>query len=162
MNARRFRAGAAISVAGNIRIERPSSREQFEQFARLPFQVYGNREAWWPPDVKNEIDLLARRSMLPTYLEIEPFCAWGADKLVARVTAIVNRRYIEHWNEPLGQLIHFEALEDEDDAVAAMLADIIGWLRERGLRIARSGFTAFLDYRYAIDNYGLFPSRPLP
>src|SRR5260370_14913583 len=158
MNARRFRAGAAISVAGNIRIERPSSREQFEQFARLPFQVYGTREAWWPPDVQNEIDLLARRSLFATSLEIEPFCACGADKLVARVTAIVNRRYIETWNEPLGQLIHFEALEDEDDAVAAMLAESIRWLGERVMRIARSGFAAFLDYPYAIDNYGSFPS----
>jgi hypothetical protein len=146
-------------VTGNsIRVERPSSREQLDQFARLPFQVYGNRQAWWPPDVQNEIDLLARRSLLSSYLEIEPFCAWRAGKLVARVTAIVNRRYIEHWNEPLGQLIHFEALEDEDDAVAAMLAESRRWLRERGMRVARSGFAAFLDYPYAIDNYGSFPS----
>jgi hypothetical protein len=146
-------------VAGNnIRVERPSSREQLEQFARLPFQVYGNCDAWWPPDVQNEIDLLARRSLLAAYLELVPFCAWHADRLVARVTAIVNRRYIDHWHEPLGQLIHFEALDDEDDAVAAMIAASVEWLRERGMRSARSGFAAFLDYPYAIDNYGLFPS----
>jgi hypothetical protein len=145
-------------TGNNIRVERPSSNEQLEQFARLPFQVYDHREAWWPPDVQNEIDLLARRSLLASYLEIEPFCAWREGKLVARVTAIVNRRYIEHWHEPLGQLIHFEALDDEDDAVAAILAESVRWLRERGMRIARSGFAAFLDYPYAIDNYGSFPS----
>ncbi len=146
-------------MTGNsIRVERPSSSEQLDEFARLPFQVYGNRDAWWPPDVQNEIDLLSRRSLLAAYLEIEPFCAWRAGKLVARVTAIVNRRYIEHWNEPLGQLIHFEALEDEDEAVAAMLADSRRWLRERGMRFARSGFAAFLDYPYVIDNYRSFPS----
>ena len=146
-------------MAGNsIRVERPSSREQLEEFARLPFQVYGNRDAWWPPDVQNEIDLLARRSLLSAYLDLEPFCAWRADRLVARVTAIVNHRYIEHWHEPLGQLIHFEALDDEDDAVAAMIAASVNWLRERGMRSARSGFAAFLDYPYAIDNYGSFPS----
>ena len=56
-------------------------------------------------------------------------------RLVARVSAVVNRRYIEHWNEQLGQLIHFEALEDEDDAVAAMLGEprdgsaSAGWMR---------------------------------
>jgi hypothetical protein len=146
-------------VTGNsIRIERPFSPEQLEQFARLPFQVYANRDAWWPPDVQNEIDLLARRSLLASYLEIEPFCAWRAGKLVARVTAIVNRRYIEHWSEPLGQLIHFEAHDGEDEAVAAMLEESLGWLHERGMRAARSGFAAFLDYPYAIDNYGSFPS----
>ena len=145
-------------AGNNIRVERPSSREQLEQFARLPFQVYGNRDAWWPPDVQNEIDLLARRSLLSAYLDLEPFCAWRADRLLARVPAIVNRRYIEHWNEPLGQLIHFEALDDEDEAVAAMIAQSVNWLRERGMRVARSGFAAFLDYPYAIDNYRSFPS----
>ena len=118
-------------AGNNIRVERPSSREQLEQFARLPFQVYGTRDAWWPPDVQNEIDLLARRSLLSAYLDLEPFCAWRGNRLVARVTAIVNRRYIEHWHEPLGQLIHFEALDDEDDAVAAMIAESANWLRER-------------------------------
>ena len=139
-------------------IERPNSRQQLEEFARLPFQVYAAHDAWWPPDVQNEIDLLARRSLLASYLEIEPFCAWRAGKLVARVTAIVNRRYIEHWNEQLGQLIHFEALDGEDVAVAAMLDQAIQLLRERGMHAVRSGFAAFLDYPYAIDNYDSLPS----
>ena len=153
--------GGSVRRSGNSRDrqqhsnQRPASHRQLEQFARLPFQVYANRDAWWPPDVQNEIELLARRSLLALYLEIEPLCAWRAGR---RVTAIVNRRYIEHWNEPLGQLIHFEALEDEDEAVAAMLAESVRWLRERGMRAARSGFAAFLDYPYAIDNYGSFPS----
>jgi hypothetical protein len=31
-------------------------------------------------------------------------------------------------------------------------------LRERSMRAVRSGFAAFLDYPYAIDNYGMLPS----
>ena len=58
-----------------ISVERPTSRAQLEEFARLPFQVYGARDAWWPPDVQNEIDLLSRRSLLSAHLEITPFCA---------------------------------------------------------------------------------------
>ena len=108
-------------TSDTITIERPTSREQLEEFARLPFQVYSARNAWWPPDVQNEIDLLSRRSLLSSHLEVTPFCARRAGRLVARVSAVINRRYIEHWNEPLGQLIQFEALEGEDVAVAAML-----------------------------------------
>ena len=146
-------------VSGDtISIERPTSRAQLEEFARLPFQVYAGRAAWWPPDVQNEIDLLARRSMLSSRLEVTPFCARRAGRLVARVSAVVNRRYIEHWHEQLGQLIHFEALEGEDVAVAAMLDQAIQLLRERGMRAVRSGFAAFLDYPYAIDNYDSLPS----
>jgi len=141
-----------------ISVERPASREQLDEFARLPFQVYGARDAWWPPDMRNEIDLLSRRSLLSAYLEVMPFCARRAGRIVARVTAVVNRRYIEHWNEQLGQLIHFEALEGEDIAVAAMLDEAVQSLRQRGMRAVRSGFAAFLDYPYAIDNYKLLPS----
>ena len=104
-----------------ISVERPTSRAQLDEFARLPFQVYAARDAWWPPDVQNEIDLLSRRSLLSSHLEITPFCARRGGILVARVSAVINRRYIEHWNEQLGQLIQFEALEGEDVAVAAML-----------------------------------------
>src|SRR5580700_5419885 len=141
-----------------ISIERPTSREQLEEFARLPFRVYGERDAWWPPDVQNEIDLLSRRSLLSTYLEVRPFCARRAGRLVARVSAVINRRYIEHWNEQLGQLIQFEALDGEDVAVAAMLDEAVQLLRERGMRAVRSGFAAFLDYPYSIDNYDSLPS----
>ena len=141
-----------------ISIERPSSRAQLDEFARLPFQVYRARDAWWPPDVQNEIDLLSRRSLLSTHLEITPFSVRRGGMLVARVSAVINRRYIEHWNEQLGQLIQFEALEGEDVAVAAMLDEAVNSLRERGMRAVRSGFAAFLDYPYAIDNYDSLPS----
>lgn len=141
-----------------ISVEQPTSREQLDEFARLPFQVYGARNAWWPPDMHSEIDLLSRRSPLAAYLEVTPFCARRAGRVVARVSAVINRRYIEHWNEQLGQLIHFEALEGEDIAVAAMLDQAVQSIRQRGMRAVRSGFAAFLDYPYAIDNYGLLPS----
>src|ERR1035437_8797411 len=122
-----------------ISVERPTSREQFDEFARLPFQVYGARGARGAPRPPIENQLLARRSL-------------------ARVSAVINRRYIEHWNEQLGQLIHFEALEGEDIAVAAMLDQAVQSIRQRGLRAVRSGFAPFLAYPYAIDNYDLLPS----
>jgi hypothetical protein len=139
-------------------VERPTSREQLDEFARLPSRVYGARDAWWPPDAQNEIDLLSRRSLLSEHLEVTPFCARRAGRVVARVSAVINRRYIEHWNELLGNLIQFEALEHEDVAVAAMLDQAVESLRECGMRAVRSGFAAFLDYPYAIDNYGRLPS----
>ncbi len=141
-----------------IRIEQLSSREEFQQFARLPYQIYAGRDAWWPPDVQNEIDLLSGRARITAHLDLCPFAAWSDDRLVARVSAVVNYRYNEHWNEKLGQLIHFDALPGEPDAVAAMLEEAMTWLMRRGMKAARSGFAAFLDYPYAIDNYGALPS----
>lgn len=147
-----------MSAAINIRIEAINSPQAFEEFARLPFKVYADREAWWPPDIRNEVDLLSGRTLTAPYLDLQPFCAWSDGRLVARVSAVANRRYISHWGERLGQLIHFEAAADADDAVNAMLTSAMEWLRRGKLESVRSGFAAFLDYPYAIDNYGSFPS----
>jgi hypothetical protein len=144
--------------APKIRVEQISTRDAFERFARLPFEIYAGREAWWPPDVNNEIDLLSGRALIAAHLDLCPFCAWRDDKLVARVSAVVNYRYNEHWNEKIGQLIHFEALPQEEEAVQLLLGEALDRLRRRGMKAARSGFAAFLDYPYAIDNYGELPS----
>jgi GNAT superfamily N-acetyltransferase len=144
--------------SGSGTIENPRNRTELEDFARLPFLVYADRQAWWPPDVQNEIDLLSRRSPLSSFIEIEPFVARRDGITVARVSAVINHRYNEHWNEKLGQLIHFEAVADQDEAATTLLAAAADWLRDRKMTGARSGFAAFLDYPYAIDNYDSFPS----
>ena len=144
--------------SGCVEITNPRSQAELEDFARLPFQVYADRPAWWPPDVQNELDLLSRRSPLSSFIEIEPFVARRYGETVARVSAVINHRYNEHWNEKLGQLIHFEAVADQDDAATALLDAAAEWLRDRKMTAARSGFAAFLDYPYAIDNYDSFPS----
>jgi len=141
-----------------IRVDKISTLDRFEDFARLPFEIYGGRDAWWPPDIHNEIDLLAGRALITSHLDLCPLCAWRDSKLVARVSAVVNYRYNEHWSEKLGQLIHFEALPGEDEAVRALLEEAVNWLAQRGMKVARSGFAAFLDYPYAIDNYAELPS----
>jgi hypothetical protein len=140
-----------------ISIETVTSRDAMSEFAELPLQVYGERDAWWPPDVQNEIDLLSGRAPIAAHLQMMPFVARRGGKLVARGTAVVNFRYNSHWNELLGQLIHFEALAGEGQAATAMLEEASQWLRQRGMTAVRSGFAAFLDYPYAIDNYGRLP-----
>lgn len=144
--------------SGRVSIENPRSRAELEDFARLPFTVYADRKAWWPPDIQNEVDLLSHKSPLSAFLELEPFVARRDGKTIARVSAVINHRYNQHWKDQLGQLIHFEAMPDEDDAATMLLEAASEWLRERAMAAARSGFAAFLDYPYAIDDYGGFPS----
>jgi hypothetical protein len=141
-------------AVAHVRVEQVSTPEGFERFARLPYEIYAAREAWWPPDVQNEMDLLAGRALITAHLDLVPLCAWRDGKLVARVSAVVNHRYNEHWQEKLGQLIHFEAMPNEPEAVVALLEESVNWLARRGMKGARSGFAAFLDYPYAIDGYG--------
>ena len=141
-----------------IVVERITTRAEFEKFAAFPFDVYGNRDAWWPSDISTEVDLLDGRSAIAALLEMAPFWARRNGRVIGRVTAVVNHRYNRHWNELVGQLIHFESLPGEEEAACLMLEEASGWLRSHGMKTARSGFAAFLDYPYSIDNYGVFPS----
>jgi len=141
-----------------IQVERPRTPAELEQFAAFPHQVYSARIAWWPPDIRGEVELLRGRAPISSSLEISPFWVKHGGKVVARVSAVINYRYQRHWNERLGHLIHFEALPNETESVVAMLDEACRWLQERGAQAARSGFATFLDYPYAIDNYEGFPS----
>jgi len=142
----------------SIRVESPSGRTALDSFARLPFEVYRNRTAWWPPDIHNEIALIAGNGPLSAHLDLTPYAAYRDGHLVARISAVVNHRYNSHWSEKIGQLIHFEALPDENEAVAALFEKACEWLSEQGMTACRSGFAAFLDYPYTIDNYDELPS----
>jgi len=144
--------------AGGIKVEAISTREAFEKFAALPYEIYGRCDAWWPPDIQSEVELISGRSPIAAYLDLRPMWAWRDGRPVARVSAVVNHRYNQQWNEKLGQLIHFDALPGETAAVTALLTEAGDWLKQRGMTAARSGFAAFLDYPYTIDNYHGLPS----
>jgi GNAT superfamily N-acetyltransferase len=146
-----------VVSASTIQIEQVSTSQAFEKFASFPFDVYGAREAWWPPDLQSEVDLLSGRSPLSPHIDLTPFWARRSGRIVARVSAVVNHRYNQHWNEKVGQLIHFEALPGERDAALSLLEETSQSLKSKGMKAARSGFAAFLDYPYAVDNYGEFP-----
>ncbi len=102
--------GRAVG-SGGIRIERVHSRESLEQFARLPYrECMPNARPGGRPTSRTKIDLLAGRTPLSSPLELMPLLARRDGQPVARVSAVVNHRYNQHWNESIGQLIHFEAV----------------------------------------------------
>ncbi|HTY55124.1 MAG TPA: hypothetical protein VMB26_07990 [Candidatus Binataceae bacterium] len=146
-----------MSVDG-IKVEIISSRESFEKFAAFPNEIYGSHDAWWPPDIQSEVDLISGRSPIAAHLDLAPMWARREGRLVARVSAVVNHRCNRQWDEKLGQLIHFEAIPGESAAVVALLSEAGHWLKSRGMAAMRSGFAAFLDYPYTIDNYHQLPS----
>jgi ribosomal protein S18 acetylase RimI-like enzyme len=146
-------------VSGNEHdIRQLRGEAELAEFARFPFRVYHDRAAWWPPDLRSEAEFFAGRSQFAAELDLSCWGAFRDGTMVARVGAVINHRYIRHWHEPLGHLAHFEALPGQDEPVEALLERALQWLAERGMKFARSGFAAFLDYPYAIDHYGELPS----
>ncbi len=51
---------------------------------------------------------------------------------MARVLAVVDARYQQHWGERLGHVVKFEAMPGSGAAVCAMLDAACDWLAANG------------------------------
>ena len=80
---------------------------------------------------------------------------------MARCVAVVDQRYIRHWNERLGHISMFEALPGHARAVRELLDSACAWLEERGLEAARTGFGVPFDMPFRIDAYDVLPPSML-
>jgi hypothetical protein len=87
---------------------------------------------------------------------ISAYAARSGGRIVARAAAVVDERYIDHWNEPLGHVVMFEALPGTTKAVRVLMDEACNWLRGHGLEAARTG-AACCDAPYTVDACDLLP-----
>ena len=135
----------------------PTDAAALEEFVRFHDRVYEYRAARWPAAPRRQLQILTSKPPYDTGREIQCFLVRDHGIIVARAAAVVDHRYIEHWNEPLGHLMMFEALPDTADAVEAIVEAACGWLRERGMEAARAGTMGVLDAPFVIDDYHALP-----
>jgi GNAT superfamily N-acetyltransferase len=139
-----------------VSIETPEGTEALTEFVRFYDEVYTPRAIRWPALVPFQLSVLRNRSPFAQGRTMKPFLARADGKIVARVLAVVDHRYIAHWNEPLGHINMFEALPDTRDTVRRLLDHACAWLAEHGLTAARAGF-GMLEFPFVIDDYDSLP-----
>lgn len=138
-------------------IEEVSGDEQLAEFCLFADQVNSIRSAYWPaipdmqlPLLKNEgPDAVGRRTL--------PLVARSGGRIVARAAAVVDERYIAHWDEPLGHIVLFEALPETTEPVRALMDEACGWLKAQGLDAVRTGMGPAFDMPFLLDSYETLP-----
>jgi hypothetical protein len=144
-----------------IQIEMPSDEKALTEFVRFHDRVYEYRAARWPVAPRRQLHILTRQPPYESGREIQCFVARERRNLVARAAAIVDHFYLDHWKEPLGHLMMFEALPESTAAVEAMIEAACEWLHEHGMRAVRAGTMGLLDAPFALDDYDTLPPRIL-
>lgn len=139
-----------------ISIERPAGRAGFEEFLRFHDRVYATRSAARLEFLPLLMPILEGSSPFAVGRETQAFAARQDGELVARVLAVVDRRYQIHWGERLGHLVLFEAMADSRDATRRLMDEACAWLVERGCDGARAGM-GMLELPFAIDDYDRLP-----
>jgi len=143
----------------DIKVENPQSVEALTEFVQFYDEVYAYRDARWPATVEFEVPLLTGESPFAQGRKMRPFLARTGSRSLARVVAVVDDRYIQHWQERLGHVTMFEALPDTREATKLLLDAACEWLKEQGMEAARAGWGGLLDVPFVLDDYASLPPR---
>lgn len=143
-----------------LTIETPHDPTALTEFLQFRDKVYAHREAYWPASVRFEQQFLQGHTPFNAGRLVQPFFVRSGKSVVARVLAVIDSRYQQHWQERLGQLWWFEAMPDSYDAVALLMNEACAWLRNHGADAARAGSGA-LEFPFVIDAYDILPPNIL-
>lgn len=135
---------------------RPIQNErEFRQFFQFPWRHYANDPHWVPMLVSMRRDLLDKtKNPAWEYMQGQYFGAWQADQLVGTVTAYINHRHNDLWDEHIGWFGTFECIPDQTLA-RALLAAAEHWLVERGYHTIRGpqSFTTHQETGLLVEGF---------
>ena len=141
-----------------ISIEEVRGETQLRELCLFADEVNAaQRSAFWPAIPDLQLPTLQSQGPGAEDHRCLPLSARLGGRTVARAVAVVDQRYIDHWDEPLGHVTMFEALPDTTETVRALMNEACSWLRSQGLEAARTGFGPLRDFPYLLDAY-----EPLP
>lgn len=139
-----------------ITIEVPKDRQTLHEFVRFYDRVYEQRAVRWPALVPFHMSILLGQSPFVEGRRIQPLVARADGTIVARLLAVLDHRYNQHWNEQLGHINMFEALPHTREATCQLVDAACAWFREHGAKAARAGF-GVLEFPFVIDDYESLP-----
>ncbi|MGH9918132.1 MAG: GNAT family N-acetyltransferase [Nitrososphaerales archaeon] len=142
---------------GNLTIDEVSGDEGLREFCLFADEVNRHRSAYWPVIPDMHLPLLKGVGPISVDRQVLPLVARADGVIVATVAAVVDQRYIDHWSEPLGHLVMFEALPDTAAAVRELMNEACGWLKGKGMEAARTGMGPGMDMPYLLDSYESLP-----
>ena len=109
------------------------SRRDRREFVDLPFRLHGNGVSPWVPPLRLERHLFLnpRLNAFFSHGEAQLFLARRSGRVVGRVSAQIDFGFNAHQDNAWG-MFGFLELEDDAEALAALLEAAAAWLRERG------------------------------
>jgi hypothetical protein len=135
-------------------------KSDLKAFIELPNRLYADHKGYVAPlNVEREEAFSPRKNPLFQHLEARFFLARRAGRVVGRISAQVDRLFVERYGERVG---HFGCLDAEDDPAifAALFAAAETWLREKGMGRVTGPFTLSINEEVGLLVSG-FDSRPV-
>jgi GNAT superfamily N-acetyltransferase len=118
-----------------VEIRRVHSARNRLEFVKMAWQFYRTDSHWVPPLIGDQLAFLnPARGAFYEHGDAELFLAYRGEHPVGRISAHVNHRYDECFDDAKGFVGFFEC-EDSAETAAALFTSAANWLRARGRRL---------------------------
>ncbi len=116
----------------SVQIKPVGSREDRRAFVDLPFRLHGTGTPWIPPlKLERHLFLSPRLNAFFTHGEAQLFLARREDRVVGRISAHIDTHFNAFHDNAWG-MFGFLEVEEDREALGALLDAAGSWLRERG------------------------------
>ncbi len=126
-----------------VEIREVTSARDLGRFIRFPFGLYEGNDCWVPPLLFDEQNTL-RRDKNPAFdfCEAKYWLAFRGGKIAGRVAGIINRTYVETWNQRYARFGWIDFIDDPEVS-RSLLAAVEDWAGSRGMHAVHGplGFT---------------------
>jgi hypothetical protein len=126
-------------------IKEVESKSELKKFVKFPFSLYAKNNFWIPPLIFDEINTLDKtKNPAFEFCKAKYWLAYKKERIVGRVAAIINKRYIELWNNNYMRFGWLDFIDDEEVSSSLMNA-VESWAGENNIEAIHGplGFTDF-------------------
>jgi len=136
-------------------IQEVKTSKQKKEFVELPFRIYKNNRFWVPPIKADELKFMDQEhNPAMEFCDTKFWLAYRDDKVVGRMSAIINYKYNEKVGEKLGRFSRLEFFDDAE-AFRKLMDTAIQWLKEKGMKKIHGplGYTNLDNQGLLIDGF---------
>jgi GNAT superfamily N-acetyltransferase len=126
-----------------VELHEVKSKKDLKRFITFPHTIYKGSPYWVPPIYLDEYKTLSwEKNPSFEYCEARYWLAVEDGKILGRIAAIRNDKFIEKWKQPFLRFGWFD-LVDRQDVAEKLLGAVEDWAREQGLTAVHGplGFT---------------------
>ena len=128
----------------NLSIETVSNFKHFKKFYNFPFQLYEDNPFWVPPFWYGFKVFFKKKNPFWMHSECKLFIARKNNKVVGRIAAIIDYKFLETVDEKIGYFGFFECNEDFKCA-ETLLQSAQDWLVSKEMTVMRGPIDGRID-----------------
>jgi len=128
-----YHSPMAAGDSSQVNVLEVADRAMRDQFIRVPWSIYSDDPNWVPPLLMERREAFSSKNPFFQHAEWNSWVAYRNDRPVGRISAQIDRLYLEQHDESAGFFGLIEAPADPD-VFLALLSVAEAWLMKKGMK----------------------------